>query len=632
MLTFMNQPRFIALTLSALASALSFCPTAHAANATWNGTTDTLWATSGNWSTAPVPGVGDIATFNNAGNGNTTLTVGTISLSQVLFNTSSAAAYTLGSGTIAFADGTTTAVLMNSTVTANQTISAQLTLGTAIASTTTVQNDSTTGLLTLSGNIAGGSGGVAAAKTLTVTGSGNTTISGAISNGGTTTGVGLNKTGTGTLVLTNTANSFTRAVSVSGGTLRASDSTVYGAGDQNITSTVLGQASSNGVTFGSNATAKTLDLRYNGQNDGTAQKLQLLNSKGGNLLVNATSTNTTINVDRESGTGTNKTIAFFNASIANGSVLTVTGANGYSLGLGTLSAGTGGAAGNLTIAPTTANVTIGNINNAGTTGFAHTLILDGTSSGNTITGAIANSATGGGVISVTKQNTSTWTFSGINTYTGATAINGGKLAVASTGRINSTSGIAIGAGELSYNSATALTQGVSFNSTGGTLRGTGTLTPSFSVTSGNTVAAGPDAATLGTLTFGGSLTGNTGATFSLKLNSASALSDLISAAGISLGGATLALSDLGSATITSGTFTILSSSTTSITGTFAGLTEGATITVGSNNFIISYLANSGRDITLTASASSVPEPSSWALIAGSAALLGVLTRRHRRAV
>lgn len=625
----MKSPRFTALALSAMMSAFVLPQAARAASATWNGAADALWSTTGNWSTSPVPGAGDVATFNNAGNGNTSITVGAISLGQVLFDTSGAAAYTLGGGTLAFADGTTTAVLMNGSVTANQSITANLTLGTAIASTTTVQNDSATGVLTLGGVIAGGTGGTSAAKTLIVAGSGNTVISGAISNGGTTSGVGLTKTGSGTLILGNTANSFTRAVSISGGTLRASDSTVYGAGDQNITSTVLGQASSNGVSFASNATAKTLDLRYNGQNDGTAQKLQLLNTKGGNLLINASATNVTINVDREGGTGTNKTIAFFSSNMANGSVLNVTGANGYALGLGNLSAGTGGAAGSLTIAPTSAAVTIGNVTNAGTGGFAHTLILDGTSAGGTITGAMANSASGGGVLSVTKQNSGTWTLSGVSTYTGATAVNGGRLVVASTGRINSTGGVSIGSGEFVYDSATALTQGVAFTGTGGTLRGTGTITPAVSVTSGNTVAAGTDSATLGALTFGGSLSGTTGATFSIKLNTAGLLSDLISAAGISLGGATLVLTDLDPAAITSGTFTILRSTSTSVSGTFAGLDEGDTITVGSNEFVISYLANAGKDITLTAT-SSIPEPSSLAALCGAVALVGSALVRRRR--
>jgi len=562
----MKSPRFIGSAPLVLIATLALSNAVQATSATWNGASDTLWSTTGNWSTSPVPGGGDTATFNGAGNGNTTLTVGTISLGQVLFSTSSAAAYTLGSGTITFADGTTTAVLMNSTVTANETISANLALGTAIASNTTVQNDSTAGLLSLSGNIAGGTGGTAAAKTVTVTGAGNTSIGGVISNGG-ATGVAVTKTGSGTLLLTNTANTFTGVVTISGGTLRASDSTVYGAGDQNITTTVLGQAASNGINFAANATAKTLDLRYNGQNDATTQKLQLLNSKGGNLLVNASSTNTTVNVDRESGTGTNKTIAFFNATIANGAVLAVTGGNGYNLGLGTLAAGTGGAAGSLTIAPTTANVTIGNVNNAGTTGFAHTLILDGTSGGNTITGIIANSSTGGGVLSITKQNSSTWTLSGASTYTGATTINGGTLALGASNRIADTSNLIMAGGTFA---------------TGGFSETLGTLT----LSAGSTIDLG---AGTSALVFADSSGATWGSSISLSFVNFTAGVDTIRI-GTTSGG--LTLSQLGEITI-----------------------NGSAATIDASGFL----------------AIAIPEPSTFGMLIGISALAGTLViRRSRR--
>ncbi len=585
----MTPPRFITFTLSVLASALAFSQTARAASATWNGTTDTLWSTTGNWSTSPVPGAGDIATFNNAGNANTALTVGTISLSQVLFNSSSAAAYTLGGGTITFADGTTTAVLMNSTVTANQSITANLTLGTAIASNTTLQNDSLTGLLTIGGNIAGGTGGTAAAKTVTVTGAGNTTISGAISNGGATT-VAVTKAGSGTLLLANTANAFTGVVTVSAGTLRASDSTVYGAGNQTITTTVLGQnTSTGGVNFSGNATAKTLELRYNGQNDATAQRLLLTSGKGGNLLVNASSTNSTINVDRESGTGTNKTIAFTNSIIANGAVLNVTGANGYSLGLGSLTAGSGGAAGNLTIAPTTANVTIGNVTNAGTGGFAHTLILDGTASGSTITGVMANSASGGGLLSVTKQNTSTWTLSGVNTYTGATAINAGTLALSGAGSIHSGSAITVAAGatfdtsaQSAYTFSTATTTTIGVNAT----------------SSGQIKAA---AATFSnaSLAFDFGSTTTLLASYNILAISGSGTGDFLTGGVIATGA--------------------------SISGTFINDGSGNwTLTAG--GYTLTFSESLG---TLTTT-SSVPEPSSLAALAGAFALAGASIVRRRR--
>jgi autotransporter-associated beta strand protein len=54
------------------------------------------------------------------------------------------------------------------------------------------------------------------------------------------------------------------------------------------------------------------------------------------------------------------------------------------------------------------------------------------------------------------------TYSGINTYAGATAVNEGTLSIKATGTINSTSGISIGAGVFNYNSATALAKSLAF--------------------------------------------------------------------------------------------------------------------------------------------------------------------------
>ena len=63
--------------VSVLVLAAVSCP-ALAVDATWNGTTDAFWATLGNWAGPPasVPGTGNTATFNNAGNGNTTIDLG----------------------------------------------------------------------------------------------------------------------------------------------------------------------------------------------------------------------------------------------------------------------------------------------------------------------------------------------------------------------------------------------------------------------------------------------------------------------------------------------------------------------------------------------------------------------------
>ncbi len=222
----MNMRRMV-VSVGAGMFVLGLCATATAANATWNGMTDGTWATDANWS-ALAPVTGNTATFNNAGNGNTTLDLGGgVTVKTVLFDTVNAASYTIGTGgagsqTLTLND--TGAITVNSTVTNDQTVSANLTLGTATASSYTLTSSRAGRTLTLAGKVQGGTGGTAAAKTLAIAGAGNTTISGVVTNGGASSLV-LSKTGSGTLILSN-VNTYTGSTTAGGGVLRAD----YGTG------------------------------------------------------------------------------------------------------------------------------------------------------------------------------------------------------------------------------------------------------------------------------------------------------------------------------------------------------------------------------------------------------------------
>jgi len=193
--------------LSALA-ALVLAPAAQAASDTWTGTTDATWATSTNWLGGTVPGTGDTATFN-AGSSFTTIDLGAgVTIGSVLFDTSSAAAYTIGSGAVGsqtLTFGNAGAITVNAGVTTSQLFNSNLQLSNAAAATTTFTNNGS-GTLTIAGNVvANGTGAattIATSPLLTVTGSGNTTVSGAMSIA---TGAhqSLLKTGAGTLTLSN---------------------------------------------------------------------------------------------------------------------------------------------------------------------------------------------------------------------------------------------------------------------------------------------------------------------------------------------------------------------------------------------------------------------------------------------
>jgi len=78
--------------------------------------------------------------------------------------------------------------------------------------------------------------------------------------------------------------------------------------------------------------------------------------------------------------------------------------------------------------------------------------------------------------------------------------------------------------------------------------------------------------------------------------------DSIIAVGVTIGsGATFTASDLGSGVLPLGMGYVVLSNTaaTPISGTFANLPEGATITVGSNHLQATYAGGDGNDLQLT---------------------------------
>ncbi len=193
----------------------------------------------------------------------------------------------------------------------------------------------------------------------------------------------------------------------------------------------------------------------------------------------------------------------------------------------------------------------------------------GTIDTNGFSGTIAAAISGGEAL--TKTGTGTLTLDGNNTYSGATTVQNG------------------------------------------TLGGKGAAASILSVASGASVAPG---ASVGTFVCAGA-TFSSGSTLAVEINSSTDTADKLTASGaVNITGANVSFTEIGSGTIPTGTkLTILDYTGTTLTGTFTGYSEGATVTVGANSFTLSY-ADSNK-VTLT----TLPGAgySSWAAANGAGA-------------
>src|SRR6185312_13568883 len=193
-----------------------------AARTTWTGATSTNWSTAGNWNPAVVPVVTDIVTFTNAGNGHTIISLGAggAGVSNLTFDTTSAAAYTIGSlpaGSQTLNMNGSGVFNVTSTVTNTETFNATLTLSTANGNRTLGFTNSSTApgqSLILAGGMTTLQTGT---KTVSINGAGNTSIRGILNNG--TGQLALTKNGSGTLTFAGGPHTYSGATLVSGGTM-----------------------------------------------------------------------------------------------------------------------------------------------------------------------------------------------------------------------------------------------------------------------------------------------------------------------------------------------------------------------------------------------------------------------------
>jgi autotransporter-associated beta strand protein len=261
----------------------------------------------------------------------------------------------------------------------------------------------------------------------------STTVSGVISDGGASGGTGgsLTHTGTGTLTLTN-ANTYTGGTFLNGGTLGIGNNQAFGTGAVAMATFTALRAAGNGFNVAnaiSLAGADTVDT------NGFGLTLSGIISGSGSPTITGGGTLTLTNANTYTG-GT-----FLNAgALAIG--------NSQALGTGALTMA------NFTTLRAAANgLDVGNNIALNGTGTVNT-----NGFGLTLSGIIADGASAG---SLTQTGAGTLTLTRINSYTGATDIGSGTLALVGNGSIANSAAVFTGPGTFDISQTNS---GASINS------------------------------------------------------------------------------------------------------------------------------------------------------------------------
>lgn len=369
--------------------------------------------------TIPNSAVNNVRITNGGTTGNITLGGGALTQAYTLQNDSTGATIAMAAGTdvLNIGDNTGGAVWQTSGA-------GSLVIGATAGS----------GVLTSGGPI---NGAPANLRFINDSVANSIVVNSGITNNG-TDAVSFTKSGDGTVVL-NGNNTYTGVTNVGSGT-----ATVGGGGTLVIAGTNTAMGNTN---VGNGA---ILQLRSAGAlaNTGVSNS-QLVLFSGSTLQLRADASttyggtngigglnNATINFDvNQASSGSNNVLSISSGAptpMGNAVTLNVTGGNGYTLAMGTIQniITTGNAT--LTLNPTTANMALGGFQNqfpAANT-ITGALVLSGTSSGNSVTGVIANQGAGSlatGAVSVTKIGSSVWDLQGASTYTGTTTVRDGTL-------------------------------------------------------------------------------------------------------------------------------------------------------------------------------------------------------------
>jgi len=412
---------------------LALTQASHAASANWTGLgADSNWTTTGNWSASPVPGAGDVATFNGAGNSKTTITTAPASLTRYVFDTSSAAAYTISAASTTWSVPNGGGVTINSGVVNDQDLSGIQFIRPASGSTTNFINNATGTTLKLGTMFHNNQASPATANALLsfapATGATIEVITGKTLDNSVTAGrtVSVLVNGPGIFKMAGTGN-FTgtdadgNSVTIRQGTLEAS--TINNADGARSSLGVNGR-----IQFGQASTTNTATLDYYTATNATTDRAFY-------IIDNNTAV---FKVSGSASTNLSITSAITQSAATNGGgkltkdglgILTLSAANTYT-GVTSVIGGT------LTVAT---NGVINNANATTGTGFISggaTLRIDGgtakfNTTGSTATGLLVGTTTAGNVV-VTNNGT-------LNVNTGR-LILGGSSAGSGTSTFTQDSG------------------------------------------------------------------------------------------------------------------------------------------------------------------------------------------------
>jgi autotransporter-associated beta strand protein len=228
---------------------------------------------------------------------------------------------------------------------------------------------------------------------------------------------------------------------------------------------------------------------------------------------------------------------------------------------------------------TGSSLTIGSLEGDGLVLLGSKGLVEGSNNANTtFRGVIDESG------SVTKVGVGALVLAGVNTYTGGTIVQEGRLLA------NNTTGSATGTGLVQINRGSFGGNGIV---TGGVTVGDGS-------SSGSTLAPGINGT--GLLTIQSGLTFKADSRYNWNVDARAVEADEVAAQGVTIGaGVSFVVIGRGSTPLPVGTvFTAISNTSSApISGTFSNLADGSIFTIGSNTFQANYEGGDGNDLTLT---------------------------------